>query len=394
MLLLLLMRLTKGVPPSSLTTAMLLLIEIVLVNAIIAINGAASNPFSAILLIPVVLAFMLLPIVSALLLLTISVLAQVSQLFLMSPNAHDHASHMSGQMAANMSDSMIGHFQGMILGFVITSVLVAGVVLYFRRKIADQEQDLRQLRERQLRDEQLLAIGTAAAQFTHDIATPVQSIHWLLEEVNEQFDKRLDTDNKAPLWLPTLTAQFQRIQTHLDEWRLVADDIRVQRFYDIDSNDIWQKLILLMQVARPEANIQWQGNTSTNVAFIRTDRTLLPALISVLLNACEAAKKTEKNSVLVIGEVKNDVWLLRIINSSQILETLSLNILGKRFTDSSQGSGVGAVISNATIEKLGGNVHWQQTDDNIITTVELPLHLTELNKSPSNSIASNTKKAL
>ena len=373
MLLLLLMSLRRGARPSFFIITILLLSEILLVNGVIAVNGAATNPFSAVLLIPTVLAFMLLPFTYAVLLLLVSVTAQASQLLLMSEHAH------------HQSANMLDHSQAMIQGFVITSVLIAVIVVYFRRQIAKRERDLQQHRERQLRDEQLLAIGTAAAQFTHDVATPAQSIKWLLEEANE--------DPNPPVWLPALNAQFQRIQNHLQDWRLIADDIRAQRVQDYDVASIWKQLQQSLMVARPEALVQWQNKTQQNAASLAADRTLLPAIVSVIINSCEAAEYTDDGAVAVESDIVLGVWTLSILNRIDDQDKSVLEQLGQQFVRSEKGIesdagfgdlrggfGVGAVISNATIEKFGGHVRWEKAqNDNkqkcILTTIEIPVNL-------------------
>lgn len=368
MLLLLFISLKRGNRPSFIVISIFLLAEILLVNTLIALNGAATNPFSAVLLIPTVLAFMLLPFTYATLLLGVSVAAQASQLLLLSEHAHHH------------NANMVGHSQAMIAGFVITSVLIAVIVVYFRRQIARRERDLQQLRERQLRDEQLLAIGTAAAQFTHDVATPAQSIQFLLEEANE--------DPNPPAWLPALNAQFLRIQNHLQDWRLIADDIRAQRFHIYQEAELWKSIKQLLLVARPEALVQWQREDTEATYTLSADRTLLPAVISVIINSCEAAEKTDTKTVYISSKLKDAHWQLSILNRVSHQDKSALEQLGQQLVQSNKGMdadngfslgvGAGAVISNATIEKFGGRVRWEQhhdedDQDSILTTIELPV---------------------
>ena len=368
MLLLLLMSLTRGKRPSFFIIAIFLLSEILLVNALIAVNGAATNPFSAVLLIPTVLAFMLLPYAYAALLLLVSVAAQASQLLLLSEHAHHH------------NANMVDHSQAMIAGFVITSVLIAVIVVYFRRQIARRERDLQQLRERQLRDEQLLAIGTAAAQFTHDVATPAQSIKFLLEEANE--------DANPPDWLAPLNIQFQRIQNHLQDWRLIADDIRAQRLHEYKEVELWKSIKQLLLVARPEALVQWHRDDANFLYTLSADRTLLPAIISVIINSCEAAEKTDNKTVHVVSRLEYSRWQLSIRNRISSQDKNVLEQLGQQLVQSNKsldsdagvilGMGAGAVISNATIEKFGGHVRWEKQQDehdkeSILTTIELPV---------------------
>lgn len=331
---------------------LLLSIEVVAFNAIIALNGAASNPYNAVLLVPLVLALMLLPIIYSSALLILSIAAQVTQIFLLPDQTHH------GTMMLNHSYAMVG-------SFILTSLLVAAVVCYFHYQIANRENALQKFRERQLRDEQLLAIGTAAAQLTHDVATPAQSIRLLLEEATDQ--------QRENAWLQALDQQFQRIEQQLRNWREVADDVREQRLHQYQVNELVNSLRYLIQIARPEAIIQWQTDTKNSGFCILADRTLLPALTSVIINACEAASNSTSQQIEISTETTTTHWKLGIRNQGNTLTKDSLASLGSEFIPSSHGHGIGAVLTNATIEKFGGEVNWQYQTDIMTTTVSLPL---------------------
>lgn len=329
-----------------------LLAEILILNSIIAFNGAASNPFNAVLLVPVVLAFMWLPHIPALLLWLISVGGQLAQLIPFSTVNHTH-------------NGMNAHFESMIISFVITSAIIAVVTLYFKYQISKKEADIQQLRERQLRNEQLLAIGTAAAQLTHEVATPVQSAQLLLEEGIEQLPT-------TPDWLLSLQKQFQRVHQKLSEWRLIAEDIRMQKSDHFQIESLWSEVKYLMSIARPETEIQWQTNNLDDSGKLIADRTLLPALTSIIVNACDAALNTSDPKVTVYSEVFNSQWRIKVVNKSNSLSEQTIKELGQRFLPSTAGHGIGATVSNATIEKFHGKVIWFRESDNLVTLVTLP----------------------
>ena len=351
MLLLILIALSRHKRLSTWLTTLLLITEIVIVNGLLAVNGAASNPFGVVLLIPVVLAFMLLPIGISIAILFISIALQSAQLLLLSAGGH------SGH-------AMLGHYNGMVLGFVFTSLLIGVVVRYFRWQVASREMQLQKMRERQLRDEQLLAIGTAAAQLTHDVATPAQTIHLLLEEASEL--------PSPPSWLAEVQSQFTRIETKLRDWRTIANDIREKRMYVYTPAQLWQQLQGAMRTARPEAAIDWQAVSLSEVS-ITADRTLIPAVTSVLINACEADSTDRSSTVEVRCESLPDQWLVVIKNQITDANDDMFQHLGNQIVPSANGYGVGAVLSNATIERFGGTVTWQRDNSNLTTRITLPV---------------------
>jgi two-component system sensor histidine kinase RegB len=330
----------------------ILTLEIVSINVVIAINGAASNPFNAVLLVPLILAFMLLPLRHSAGLLLLSIMSQIVQILLLPEHDHHHG-------------MMQEHSYAMVGSFILTSMLIAVVVCYFHYQLANQESALQKLRERQLRDEQLLAIGTAAAQLTHDVATPAQSIRLLLEEGQEQ--------QHSKEWLESLDSQFQNIEQQLRTWREVADDVREHRLHSYNINKLTESLRQLIQIARPEAQIQWQFQHENEQQYVLADRTLLPALTSVIINACEAAVKSTNKRITITAKINKSDWFLQIDNQCKNMPNGVLTSLGSQLLPSRHGHGLGAVLTNATIEKFSGEVNWQFIDDMITTTINLPL---------------------
>lgn len=324
----------------------LLCIEIVVINIGIALNGAATNPFSSLLLAPLVLGLILLPVKSGLIIVAISVLAQSVQLYFAPP-----AEHHSGMMAE--------HARGMIASFIATSLLITVVVLYFKLKLNVKSQAIHQLRERQLRDEQLLAIGTAAAQLTHDAATPVQTLRLVFEEVLEA--------QRSPL-IKELEPPLEHLETLLKDWRQVADDIREARLTTYSAQQLVASAKSILRLSRPEANIAWSVTLDSSNTMINADRTLVPALASIIINACDAAGEQQ---ICVALHARHQEWVITVTNPYSAKSALPPNSLGNRIVESETGFGVGAVLSNATVEKFGGKVTWTTTALDVVTTIVL-----------------------
>lgn len=348
MILLLVILLSSFKPPSRWLCFALLLTEIVAVNLLISHFGAATNPYAIVLLVPLVLALTLLPVTLAIVLLVCSIAGQLWQLYPMSAMAHH---------------DMAQHASSMVWGFVLTSLLLATVIGYFRWQLSQSNRAISELREKQLRNEQLLAIGTAAAQLTHDAASPIQTISLLLEE----FDETQNPDR-----LIDAREQVQRLSHALNEWRGVADDIRESRLIRYETAALLKAVRHNLLLARPEALIHWQNHKQS--AFITADRTLLPALTNVIINACEGDDGHARHEVSVHTDLTNASWTLRIYNP--VSQDQAFDTLGRQIVQSDKGHGLGAVISNATIEKFSGTVTWQHVKlddtDFLETTIILP----------------------
>ena len=324
----------------------LAMLEIGLANTVIALNGAASNPFSSILLVPLSLSLMLLTFKAGFAVLIMSIIGQSLQL--------------TFPVARHQSEMMQDHAHGMVLSFILTSLLITVVIFYFRLQLVAKTAAIQQLRERQLRDEQLLGIGTAAAQLTHDAATPVQTIRLILEEIAE-------TNNNS--LLIELESQFSHLEDLLKNWRDTADEVREARTCEFSPSELFKAIRHLLLLARPEACVKWPS-ICDSVGKILGDRTLIPALANMVINACDGATG-QKVDIRVDSTLQK--YFITISNPISDARHFPKEFLGSKFIKSNSGFGVGAVLSNATIEKCGGRVNWEMAGDTVFTDIELPL---------------------
>ena len=71
--------------------------------------------------------------------------------------------------------------------FLLSVVVVTFVVGAMAKVITNRERMLALQREEQLRSEQLLALGVASAQVTHQLATPLSNLQLLFDELIEDY---------------------------------------------------------------------------------------------------------------------------------------------------------------------------------------------------------------
>lgn len=352
MLLLLISLLAGKTRLSAVAALLFVLTEVCLVNVFIALHGGASNPYAIVLLIPLVVGLIQLPLPAAVVVLVVSIGGQLAQLY---PDMQmDHT-------------SMMQHARNMVFGFVGTSFFIAAIISYYRWQLRQRNSAILQLRERQLRNEQLLAIGTAAAQLTHDAATPVQTINLLLEEWQ---------DDKRESLIDEIAAQVSRLNQLLDNWRMVADDVRGSRVTLYRADELIKALRHSLALARPEASLHWQSQSGDNVT-LRADRTLLPALTNIVINAWEEIAGNDYHQVTLTTAAGSKWWKMEITNPVGDIPPDALTTLGRQLVSSEKGNGMASVLTNATIEKFGGQLRWEivnNTPPLLKTTVILPVH--------------------
>ncbi|MGL5393403.1 MAG: sensor histidine kinase, partial [Shewanella sp.] len=135
-------------------------------------SGSATNAFISLLLLPIALAAVTLPIWAPWTLSAMSTLAYSLMIFT-APDA---------QMQHHGMD-MSSHYLGMWFNFVISALVITTSVALITKRMRRQDAQLAFMREGQLRQEQLLALGMASAQMAHQLATPLSTLRLLLDEV-------------------------------------------------------------------------------------------------------------------------------------------------------------------------------------------------------------------
>lgn len=326
--------------------ALLLLLVTVVANCLIWLNGAATNPYAVLTLVPMAAAMLLLPFRLAWLIMLVGIIGQLFQLQAPLPTHHQ----------------MDTHYRAMVFGQIFAALLLGVTLHVLRIRIVRQQQAIRALHQRQHRDEQLVTIGTAAAQFSHEVATPIQTIQFMLEDARQRYPN--DDD------LQRAEQQIRRIHNLLLDWRQVAEDVRVNRILEIQVNELVQQVRDALLIARPDIRVDWHDAEHPGW-IVRADRTLIPAILSLLHNAADAAPLDSK--IDVHTELKDNIWCMTIRNEGEPLDTLRKRGLGRELLPSSRGVGAGAMLSYATFERFQGAVTWRADHGFTVTHLSLPV---------------------
>ena len=321
--------------------AALLLVVTLTAHTLIWFHGAAANPYAVVLLVPIAVAMLLLPFGLAWLVVILTMAGQLMQLIAPLP----------GQQ------QMTAHYHAMVYGQLFAAGLLGLTLHYLRLRLERQELALHALHQRQARDEQLVAIGTAAAQFSHELGNPIQAIQLLLEQT------LLDQPDNHEL--AQLGKQTQRLQQLLFDWREVAEDVRSQRQRYFSPQQLLQQVRDAWLLIRPDIAVRW--HCQTGAGQLLADRTLLPALLSLLQNAAQASAD---GSIDVYCECSNGHWHMSIVNRT--VNAAGIEQLGQGLVPSEQ-TGAGALLSSATIARFNGSVRWQTTGHSVISRISLPL---------------------
>ena len=312
-------------------------------------TGGATNAFISLLLLPIAIAAITLPKWAPWTLTLLSTVAYSLMIF----------SVPESQMKHHGMD-MSSHYLGMWFNFLISSLVLTTSVAYIAQRMRKQDVELSFMREAQLRQEKLLALGTASAQMAHQLATPLASLRLLVDEVVEEIPQQ--NSCLTPV-LSEMDAALVRCEQTLNALRTATESIREQRQTLLSANQLLstlqQQVLLLMPQVKLETILMNEVPQQQAKAKILTDVNLLPALMSLVENAASA-------SLSEVGEQRVSISAL-ISDKSQrlciLVKDQGLGIsrkmhaqLGYELIESEQGMGMALLLSHASFERLGGRL--------------------------------------
>ncbi len=332
-------RQTAPWPVTALECFVHLLADMAVLTALLYFAGGASNPFISLYLLPVVIAATALPAVFAWSMSAFSIAA-----YSLLSVWYEPLVLPSGAAAFPL------HLLGMRLNFILSAVLITAIVGGMARSIRARDQSLARLRERRLRDEQIVALGSLAAGAAHELSTPLATMSVLAGEILAADSGTLKDD------LALLQQQIgvcKDILTRLTR----REDFARSDSGGVQAVDVWLPTLLdTWQLMRPLAQcaVRWLGAMPAP-RIIAGD-----ALGQAVLNLCNNAADAGDNRL----EIEVD-WNAREVEIHILDHGAGFNPalpLGTAFFTTKReqgGSGIGLLIANASIEHFGGTVSMQ-----------------------------------
>ena len=318
-------------------------------------SGGATNAFISLLLLPIAIAAVLLPFWAPWSLALLSNVAYSLMLFNMPQSAMSHHGM-----------DMQSHYLGMWVNFIISSLVLTTSVALLAKRMRRQDAQLAFMREAQLRQEKLIALGTASAQMAHRLATPLASLRLLVDELQEEGDSPALQEMKSALAVceSTLTAL-----------RSATESIRegAQRLESAEQvlSGLTEQVNLLM----PAVNLSLQSVKGLDKLRLRVDASLQPALLALIENGARASQETTgEQRVTFSAQRQGDELVLGVRDFGSGIPAPLLQQLGHQIVEQPKGMGVALLLSHASLERLGGRlILGSHVDGGAVAQVYLPI---------------------
>jgi two-component system, sensor histidine kinase RegB len=341
-----------------------LLIDILFFTALLYFSGGASNPFVSYYLVPISIAATTLPLryTWSIALLSLGAYSWLLVNYLpipaLSPSRHHDSSN-------NL------HILGMWCNFVVSALLITYFVTRMASTLKQQEIKLAQQREDQLRDEQVIGIGTLAAGTAHELGTPLNTMKILVDEMRGEIRDEV-RDEK-----PGLDDDLSILQQQIEQCRTTLKQLVTTAETATDSLEVkpvreyFHKLLERWQVMRPktQANIYYADNLPECKASFHP--TIAQSLTNLLNNAADASP--EQVDVALSWDTKTIELSIR--DYGEGITQKQQETLGKPFhSEKPDGMGLGLFLTQASINRYGGEVTISPADgEGTLTRVVLPL---------------------
>lgn len=348
-----------------------LLMDILFFTALLYFSGGASNPFISYYLVPISIAATTLPTRYTW---SVALLSLGAYSWLLA-NYHPipALSPMSGHEHHDSSNNL--HIMGMWCNFAVSALLITYFVTRMANTLKQQEIKLAQQREDQLRDEQVIGIGTLAAGTAHELGTPLNTMKILVDEM--QYEK--SDSNPSDFHPPEFSEELTILQQQIEQCRTTLKQLVATAETTTESTEIkpireyFDKLLERWQVMRPktQANIHYAENLPECTASFHP--TIAQSLTNLLNNAADASLEVDVDLFWDKETVK-----LSIRDYGKGITSEQQEVLGQPFnSDKPDGMGLGLFLTQASVNRYGGKVTICPAEgQGTLTQVELPLGTT------------------
>jgi two-component system sensor histidine kinase RegB len=256
--------------------------------------------------------------------------------------------------------------------FVVSAILISVFITRMASTIKVREATLAKSRENEIRNEQLVAIGTLAAGTAHALGTPLSTMAVLLTELDRSHVNDLNiNDVKEDISL--LKQQVTRCKNSLAE---------LTRYYNKDSSESNLPVLLSVFSAEimdyiinihPTSKIDFDTACAPDIK-VASDLSLKHAIINIIENSIKAAN----NKVLVkfsTSESITDQLEIAITDDGPGIPAEVLEKVGEPFISMRKESmGIGIFLANAAVQKLNGTIElFNLKQGGAKTLIKLPL---------------------
>ena len=329
--------------------------DIILLTVFLAFCGGTANPLTALYLMPVAVAAALLSPTLAFATAATAVAAYALLWKVAVPITVE-----------DMDAAMQMHLAGMWLTFVLSALLLVGVVARMSTALRTRDQHLAAARERSLRAERIGALGGLAAGAAHSLGTPLNTLTLLAEEIAADAPTGSQLAADADELLIQVTRCREIIDGLLSETGLARsgpESLQLESWL----NDVIQSFRRLRGDCTPTLQI----DAGLAQRLIHPDAALRQTLLDLLNNAADSCAVGVK---LHVEFDDSEHVIFSVTDAGPGFSASALVHAGREpWSDKENGMGMGLYLASAAAERLGGDIGFRNLAPGAEVRLRIPI---------------------
>lgn len=341
-----------------------LLVDVFALTALLYFSGGASNPFSSLYLLQIVLGAAILEAGSLWTLIAVSSACFAALTF---------AYHPLALLPNGLPDR---YMQGMLVCYAINAALLGLFVTHINRKQRERDARFAELRQRALEEEHIVRMGLLASGAAHELSTPLATMAVILGDWQRMPALRVAPEVQEDM--EEMQRQLKRCKSIVTGILLSAGEARGEAPEETTVSLFLDELVEDWRATRMPRSFEYHNTFGDDLPIV-SDEALKQTLCNVLDNALEASPHWVRLKVAR----SQDALVLAISDAGPGFPEEMLENIGKPYQSSKgkAGAGLGLFLVVNVIRTLGGTVAARNSDSGgAIVTLTLPLAALKLNK--------------
>jgi two-component system sensor histidine kinase RegB len=338
-----------------------LLLDVAVLSALLYLSGGSTNPFVSLYLLPLVIAATTLPPRYAWSMAAVTASCYGLLFFFNLPLGDMHSAH--GDTGFQL------HLVGMWVNFVISAGFIAFFVVRMAQAIRLRDAELARQKEAAFRNERIVALGTLAAGAAHELGTPLSTMAVVLGEMT----KERAAEPELARDIVTLRAQVDVCKQTITRIVAAAGQARAEGGCAQAVDEFVRDTVERWRLLRPAVSLRERLSGPAPAPSILSEQTLRQAIVNLLNNAADASP----DNVELDCSWGYDRLRLEIRDRGPGLSSDAETRAGRAFFSTKpagEGNGIGLLLAQATLERLGGRLHLEgRAGGGVCTLLELPL---------------------
>jgi two-component system sensor histidine kinase RegB len=345
-----------------------LLVDVATLTAQLYLSGGATNPFSFLYLLQVILGAVLLRAWSEWTIVAITGACFIGLTHFYRPLA----------LPANYYGMLFGpYIEGTLICFALNASLLVIFITRINRNLRARDARLADMRERAAEEEHIVRMGLLASGAAHELGTPLSTVSVILGDWRRM--PAIAADSQLLEEIDEMQAQVQRCKSIVSGILLSAGEARGDSPVETTIRTFLDDVVKEWRETRPVERFTYENRFGEDISIV-SDSAIKQMIHNVLDNALEASPKWVGLDVAREG----DELKLTITDEGPGFPPEMLALLGKPYQSSKgrPGAGLGLFLVSNVARTLHGSVSaHNRPEGGAIVTLTLPLESITLEES-------------